>query len=211
MDQYLPFIPGFVAAFSILFLAASSPGPAVAMLVGIATTQGRGPALVASSGIAFGSLCINILTMVGVGLLLTQIAWAMTILRLLGAAYLLYLAYGAFKRAAQPPELATAQVTKASNAKYFGMGFLLQVTNPKAITFWLAIASVGATVGGGIDVILAFIIGCWCISFICHGAWAIFLSSLSFRKLYQSGRWWVEASVGAFMALMAFKLATERG
>lgn len=204
----LPFLPGFLAAYAILFVAASSPGPAVALLLGIATSQGRGPALVTSAGIAFGSVAINLATLVGVGLLLSQFAWAMSVLRLIGAAYLLYLAYGAFRKAIHPPRITAAETPRQTNGKLFLIGFLLQVTNPKAIVFWLAIASLGATTGGGISIVSLFVVGAFCISFVCHGAWAILLSSTPIRRAYAGGRRWIEAGLGSFFTFAAFKLAT---
>ncbi len=103
-DQFALYLPGFIAAYSILFVAASSPGPAVAMLIGVATSEGRRPALVATLGIAMGSVTINILTILGVGLILSQVAWAMAILRFAGAAYLLWLAFCAFRKVLHTPE-----------------------------------------------------------------------------------------------------------
>ncbi|MCK0168124.1 LysE family translocator [Jannaschia sp. S6380] len=206
-----PFLPGFAAAYAILLVAASSPGPAVAMLLGIGTARGRGPALVASAGIATGSVVINVITLVGVGLLLQQAGWAMTLLRLAGAAYLLWLAWGSLRKAVAPPDIRVAEVPAVSAWRYFVMGMLMQVTNPKAIAFWLAIAAVGATRGGGAWVIAAFVAGAWLISFACHGAWAVLLSAAPVRRFYARFRRWVEGALGGFMAFMAFRLATERG
>ena len=206
----LPFLPGFIAAYAILLVGASSPGPAVAMLLGISLEQGRSAALITSFGIAFGSATLNVLTLIGVGLLLSQIAWAMTALKFIGAAYLLYLAYGAAKKAANPPKITIAEVEVEGRARLFLKGYLLQVTNPKAIVFWLAIAAVGATAGGGLPIILAFVAGGWVISFLCHAAWSVFLSAGHFRRLYARARRGVEATLGVFFAFAAFKLATSR-
>ena len=208
MIDFAPHIPGFIAAFSILIVAASSPGPAVAMLLGIATNQGRAPALVASAGIATGSILINVMTLLGVGLLLSHAAWAMTGLRLIGGAYLLWLAYRAFQKSLNPPAIQRSAVATKSSVKHFGAGFLLQVTNPKAIVFWLAIASVGATEGGGPVVVLLFVFGAFCISFACHGGWAIVLSSSPIRTAYSKSRRWIEAMLGAFFTFAAFNLGT---
>ncbi len=210
MTDLLPFLPGFIAAYAILFVAASSPGPAVAMLLGIAMGQGRSAALTASAGIATGSVVINVSTLLGVGLLLSQAAWAMTLLRVLGACYLLYLAWTSFRKAATPPKVVAANVPLRSPWAHFIAGFLLQVTNPKAIVFWLAIASVGATTGGGIGIAALFVLGAFLISFFCHGAWAIFLSSRPIRAAYQSARRWVDATLGAFFVFAAFKLTVSR-
>ena len=46
------------------------------------------------------------LTILGVSLILSQAAWAMTALKIVGVAYLLYLAYGAFSKViTRPPDL----------------------------------------------------------------------------------------------------------
>ena len=210
MSDLLPFLPGFAAAYAILLVGALSPGPAVAMLLGIGTAQGRGPALVASAGIASGSVAVNVLTLVGVGLLLQEAAWAMTGLRLIGAAYLLWLAWGSLRRAIAPPPVEVAQVPRRTNARWFAMGATLQVTNPKAIAFWLAIAAVGATQNGGPGVVAAFVAGGWLISFACHAFWAVVLSAAPVRTLYARFRRWVEGALGLFMATMALRLAAER-
>lgn len=210
MTDMAPFLPGFVAAYSILAVAAASPGPAVAMLLGVAQTEGRRDALVAALGIAAGSATINIATLLGVGLILTQAAWAMGILRLTGAAYLLWLAFGAFRKVARPPSIKAREVRRRSLPRRFLAGYALQVTNPKALIFWLAIASVGATQGGGAGVILAFVVGAFAILLIAHVGWAMLLSSGPIRRAYGRGRRWIEAGLGSFFVFAAWKLASAR-
>lgn len=210
MDTLLPFLPGFLVAYGILFVGASSPGPAVAMLMGISFSQGRRPALIACAGIACGSATTNILTILGVGLLLSQAAWMMTALKLLGAAYLAYLAYGAFRKAASPPNVATLSQPQQSARSLFVKGYLLQVTNPKSTAFWLAIASVGATQGAPLGVVAVFVLSCAALSFACHATWSLALSAAPVRQAYQRARRYVEGALGAFFAFAALKLATSR-
>lgn len=208
MIDLVPYLPGFIAAYAILLVGAASPGPAVAMLLGISTVQGRGPALITCLGIATGSMTINLLTMIGVGLLLSQAAWAMNLLRLIGAAYLLWLAWGAFRKALNPPSVSAEPTAPQSTVALFTKGYLLQVTNPKAIAFWLAIAAVGAVNGAPMAVIATFVLGAFFISFVMHAAWALVLSSRPVRAAYAGGRRWIEAGLGSFFAFAAFKLAT---
>ncbi len=210
MEMLAPHLPGFLAAYAILAVAASSPGPAVAFLFGIGTAQGRAAAMSATLGIATGSILLNLLTLVGVGLLVQQAAWAMQVLRLIGAAYLLWLAWGAFRRAAHPPEVRAQTVQRRAPWHHFVAGFLLQVTNPKAIAFWLAIASVGAVEGADPAVMALFIAGAFLISFFCHGAWAVALSAPSLRRAYAAGRRWIEGGLGVFFIFAASKLATGK-
>ncbi len=204
-----PFIPGFIAAYTILVVGASSPGPSVAMLVGIATSQGRAPALLATLGIALGSVTINVLTILGVGLILSQAAWAVAGLRIIGAIYLLYLAYGAFSKAIQSPPDQSSDFYFRAPWRNFLAGYLLQVTNPKTIAFWLAISSVGAVEGASIGIILLFVSGGFIISFACHGAWSLALSIESVRAAYYRGRRRIETALGCFFTFAAYKIATD--
>ncbi len=210
METLLLFLPGFVAAYAIILVGASSPGPAVAMLMGLSLGQGRTAALIACLGIALGSATINILTILGVGLLLSQAAWAMMILKILGSTYLAYLAWGAFKKAVHPPNIAAQTVARQSAPLLFAKGYLLQVTNPKAIAFWLAIAALGATNGAPLGVLAFFVVTMALISFVCHAAWALALSANPVRLAYQRARAWIEGALGAFFAFAAFTLATSR-
>ncbi|MEO0371843.1 MAG: LysE family translocator [Pseudomonadota bacterium] len=210
MTELTPFLPGIIAAYSILLVGASSPGPAVAMLLGISTTQGRGPSLIASLGIAFGSMTINVLTLLGVGLLLSEAAWAMTALRIIGATYLLWLAWGAFSKALNPPMVTAARMDPKPALRLFWQGYLLQVTNPKAIAFWLAIASVGAVIGAGPAVTGLYILGAFTISFAAHGAWSLLLATRLVRAAYAGARRWIETALGVFFIFAAYKIATNR-
>ena len=210
MDALLPFLPAFAVAIGILFVGASSPGPAVAMLMGLSLSQGRRVALTACLGIATGSATINILTILGVGLVLSQMAWAMTILKILGAAYLTWLAVAAFRKAAHPPPPPTAMVRAMPAHRAFAVGYALQVTNPKAIAFWLAIAALGATQGAPLWIVAVFVAGLWLVSFGCHAAWAVALSAAPVRAAYGRARAWIEGALGAFFLFAAAKLLTAR-
>ncbi len=203
------YLPGIIAAYSILVVGASSPGPSVAMLIGLATGHGRRPALVATLGIATGSMTINILTIIGVGILLSQTAWLMSVLRLIGAAYLLYLAYSAFRKAINPPDFQPIDTHANSTISLFVKGYLLQITNPKTISFWLAIASVGAVDGANIGIIVLFVFGAFCISFLCHGVWVIALSAKEVREKYKNYRRRIETILGSFLAFAAYRLGSS--
>ena len=200
-------LAGILTAYAILIVGVLSPGPAVALLIGIATGQGRAAAMMTTLGIAFGSMTINLTTMAGVGLLLSQAAWAMNALRLVGALYLLYLAYGAFKRALRPPALNPAAAVRHSMRRYFIIGYLLQVTNPKAIAFWIPIAALGVVEGGGPGWIALFTAGAFMISFCGHAAWSLTMSAAPVRNAYAKVRRWVESGLGVFFTFASWQLA----
>lgn len=210
MEMVLSYLPGFVAAYAILIVAVASPGPAVALILGFAVADGRRAALMSSLGIATGAACLAVATTQGLGLLMARVAWLATAIRIAGVCYLLWLAFKAWRRALSPPKVSIAHVTAMPISRVFLSGYLLQVTNPKAIVFWLAIASVGATEGAPVPVVALFVLGAFLLSLAGHGAYAVLLSSAPFRLAYDRARRWVEAAIGGFLAFVAFRLATER-
>ena len=84
------------------------------------------------------------------------------------------------------------------------------MSNPKAIAFWLAIASIGAVDGAGIGAKVLFVLGAFCISYGCHAAWALTFSIGSIRQGYARSRRWIEAGLGSFFALAAIRLGTSQ-
>lgn len=209
-ETLLPFLPAFAIAWGILVVGASSPGPAVAMLMGLGLAQGRNAALLACLGIATGSATINVLTILGVGVILSQAAWAMLIVKLAGSAYLVWLAFGALKKALHPPAIAAQTAARQAAPALFVKGYLLQVSNPKAIAFWLAIAALGATANAPLWVIALFVLSCAALSFACHAAWALALSAGPVRAAYRRGRRYIEGTLGLLFTFAAIKLATSR-
>ncbi|MEL6701370.1 MAG: LysE family translocator, partial [Pseudomonadota bacterium] len=130
MAELALYLPGILAAYAILLVGGFSPGPSVALLLGVGGAQGRHAALVTTLGIVAGSVSLNILTLIGVGVLVEQTAWAVTILRYVGAAYLAWLAYGALRKAVSPPDLSETTPPAKGTRALFATGAALHLTNP---------------------------------------------------------------------------------
>jgi len=211
IDGLLPWLPGFWAAYAIQFVSVASPGPGVALLLGLGLSHGRVAALAASLGIAVGAACLALATTQGLGLLMEQVAWLSASIRIAGACYLMWLAIKAWKRAITPPEIGMGRAFGAAGFfRCFGTGLTMQLTNPKAIVFWLAIAAVGATQNAPSGIVGVFIFGAFLISLAGHAAYAVLLSSAPFRLAYERGRRWIEAVIGGSLTWFAFRLATDK-
>lgn len=202
-------LPNLLLGWGVQLTAVASPGPGVALILSIATGQGRGPALSACLGIGCAALLMAIATVLGLAALWSGIALFVTAIKLAGAAYLAWLAWGSFRKAIAPPELPTS-APRRSGRRNALHGFLMQLTNPKALAFWVAIAALAGLHEAPLPVIAIFLAGAFAISVAGHGAWALALSSLPFRAFYARSRRWVEGALGAFFAFAAFKLATAR-
>ncbi len=204
-------LPNLLVAWSIQLLGVFSPGPGVALILSVATSRGRAAALTTCAGIGLGAVFLAVTTVIGLATVIADIAWAMTAVKLAGAAYLTWLAWKSFGRAIVPGDIPTAGRARRSGPGAALAGFTMQITNPKAIVFWVAIAALGSLQSAPLPIIGVFIVGAFLNSFIGHGVWAIALSSRPFLALYKSARRWVEGTLGAFFTFAAFKLATSRG
>ncbi|MDJ0825609.1 MAG: LysE family translocator [Rhodobacter sp.] len=203
-------LPQLILAWSIQAMAVLSPGPAVALILGVAAAQGRAASMAVVSGITGSALLWSTGTALGLAALFAQFADLVLIVRIVGAGYMAYLAYRAFRTALAPPALHIGAPAARGFARNAAMGFVMQVSNPKAIFFWLAIAAVGGVGEAPAPVIAVFVAGALVITFIGHGAYALILSSVPVRRAYVSARRWVEGALGVFFAYFAFRLATER-
>lgn len=203
-------LPHLILAWSIQFMGIVSPGPGVMLILGVATSRGRAASLITSFGIASGSVVLAAATVLGVTAILSQVADAMTVLRWLGAAYLFWLAHKSLKTAWHNPPLPKAQATTVSPLRTGLTGFGLQIFNPKAIGFWLAIAAVGGIGEAPLSVILLFIGVAFLNSFLGHGAYAVLLSSPPMRRLYGKFRRIIEGVLGSLFLAAGLRLALSR-
>lgn len=90
-----------IAVAVITILAVISPGADFAMTVRNSYLYGRTAGVLAAVGISLGVLVHVTYTMLGVGLLVTRTPMLFTAMKLIGAAYLVYIGYKTFVTKAQ--------------------------------------------------------------------------------------------------------------
>ena len=123
----------FVAASSILLVI---PGPTVLLVVSYALGQGWRTALPMAVGVALGDFTAMTLSMLGLGALLAASATLFTILKWIGAPYLVWLGIKLWRAGGTldaPP-----RTDAVSAAKMLGHAWLVTALNPKSITFFVA-------------------------------------------------------------------------
>ncbi|KVH40744.1 lysine transporter LysE [Burkholderia cepacia] len=122
-----------------VFLLNVTPGPDTAYIVGRSVAQGRGAGLMSAFGISAGC-CVHALACAfGLTALLAASAAAFTVIKLVGAAYLIYLGVRMIiaKQAAEPSGKAAAQAAKPLR-QLFMQGFWTNVLNPKVVLFFVS-------------------------------------------------------------------------
>jgi len=102
----------FIAVVTITLLAVISPGPDFAMVSRNSLLNSRRSGILTAIGIGSGVLIHVGYTLIGVGVLIQQSLWLFNLLKIIGAAYLIYLGVGMLRQAATP----SANAERAANA-----------------------------------------------------------------------------------------------
>ncbi len=115
------------------------PGPSVLFVVGRALAYGRRTALATVCGNSAGNYVVAICVAVGVGALVQRSAQVFTVLKLAGALYLIWLGIQAFRRRGSLAGAFTEATHAHSDRRAVREGFLVGVTNPKALILFGAV------------------------------------------------------------------------
>ena len=124
-----------VFMFAVLLLNVT-PGPDTAYIVGRSVSQGRAAGLMSSLGVSAGC-CVHVLAVAfGLTALLAASAVAFTVIKAIGAAYLIYL--GIRKLLIREEEAENGDVKPESLSRIYWQGFMINLLNPKTALFYFA-------------------------------------------------------------------------
>ena len=115
-----------------------TPGQDTFYILGRSVAEGMREGVASALGITVGSLLHTAMAALGLSALLAASASAFAVVKLLGAAYLIYLGARMFMTA-KSVELTMPQVQRASIRSAFRDGILTNVLNPKVALFFLAL------------------------------------------------------------------------
>lgn len=115
-----------------------TPGPNMIYLISRSLCQGKKAGLISLLGVAFGFVVYMLCAAWGLTALLFALPFAYDAIRILGAVYLLWLAWQAFTSPSHF-QFQAQNLAHDSRAKLFGMGFLTSVLNPKIAILYLSL------------------------------------------------------------------------
>jgi RhtB (resistance to homoserine/threonine) family protein len=195
-----------LAVVAITLFAVISPGPDFAMVSRNSLLLSRRTGVLTAIGIAAG-VCVHVTyTLLGVGLLIQQSLWLFNLIKLAGAAYLIFLGIKML-RAKPATEQMTDTQPPLSSFGALRTGFLTNVLNPKTTIFIVSLfmqvvqpqTSLAVQLGYGAFIALA------------HAAWfsavALFFSSDSVRGRLLAVRHWIDRVFGGLLVGFGMLLA----
>ncbi|OOV86731.1 lysine transporter LysE [Oceanospirillum linum] len=205
--------PEFLTVVVVHFLAVASPGPDFAVILRQSLCASSRSGVWTAVGIGSGILVHVTYSLLGLGILIAQSTTAFTVLKVLGAAYLLWVGWQCLKAKPSDEESADGlsqdrDVNAATAWKAWRLGFLTNVLNAKATLFFVSLFSV--VISPATPVWIQGFYGAWMT--VMTGLWftglALFLSRGQVRAFFRRISHWIERVTGVALIALAGKLAT---
>lgn len=203
--------PHGLALFCLVyFIATATPGPGIAAIVARALSRGtRGlPAFIA--GFVAGDLIWFTLAATGMTVLAQTMHTAFVVLKYLGVAYLLYLAYRMWTAPAQPLDEGDSPTKEENAARLFTGALTLTLSNPKVMMFFLALLPTVIDVTElGLRAYLEIVVAS---SMILSGVLTAYsLAAVRARRLFKDVRAvrWLNRGSGGVITVAAALVATQ--
>ncbi len=136
----MQYLPELLLVAGIHLLAVISPGPDFAMICKNSLVYSRRTGVYSALGLGLGIVVHVSASLLGIGFLISTSVFLYTLVKYLGAGYLIYIGIGALR--ARPRSVETDEERKHTKdlkgGQAIATGFLTNVLNPKAILFFLA-------------------------------------------------------------------------
>ena len=123
----------FIVAALLLLI---TPGPAVLDIITRSVDQGRMAGVVSALGCGIGTLFHVAAAALGLSALLVSSALAFSVVKYMGAAYLIYLGIRKLRERKRPEQ--TEAIERRRLSSIFAQGVLVNLLNPKTALFFLA-------------------------------------------------------------------------
>jgi threonine efflux protein len=193
-----------IAAFNLM--GAASPGPAFFVVSRTAVGHSRRTGLATACGVVLATMVWAFATIHGLALLFARVPWLLHLLQVLGGAYLIYLAWQAFRHAAEPLALGGPAQKTTSLGEAFRRGFITNLANPKIAVFF---GSIFTTVyGPGMPewVNLAVLAVIFADEIVWYSLVAVAFSSRPAQAAYGRAKRWIDRGFGALLGLFGLRL-----
>lgn len=192
---------GVLSAALAFTVIAASPGPANLAAASVAMAAGRAKGMRFALGLGLGLFFWGLLAAMGLGAVLQSSGWALTVLKIMGAAYLLWLALQSLRAARRGGSTIAA---RAAPRHLFWSGLMLNLSNPKAVFAWMATLSLG--LGDAGQAYLPLMLLCGLIGLVNYIGWVAFFSTGVMMRAYLRARRWIEAGVGLLLGAAGLSL-----
>jgi len=205
---------------ALLYLAALIiPGPNLLLLTHTAASSSRRAALGVALGVTTGTFIWVAVAVFGVQQIFAAVPTLQFALKVVGGAYLLYLAFGMFRmlwfsrvgvnaNAVADPAPDSAQASSVQEARFthYRRGLLTNLTNPKSLAFWTSVAVVSIDPNATVATRIAAVMMVGMMGFAWHIALAYVFSTAPAQRAYMRAKPVLLLVTGTVMTLFGGRL-----
>lgn len=196
-----------LAIAGILFVGAMSPGPSFLVVAQNSLAKSRAHGIATAVGTGLGVSIFAVLASLGVTTLIETVPSIYIGFKILGGAYLLYLAYRIWNGAKQPlPTQAEHTVEQGGLFKSFMMGLVTQISNPKTALVIAGIFAAFVPANPPENTWLLVAIIAFVIDFTWYAVLALTLSSERSRSVYGRAKTNFDRVASVFLGLVGVRL-----
>ena len=206
MDSFTTLIAVLLA----ILLGAMSPGPSFLVVAQTAVAGSRARGLLAALGMGFGGAAFALAALLGLQLLLAAVPAAYKALQVVGAAYLLLIAYRLWKSAPQPLDMADNELVRRNlprRALVLGLG--TQLSNPKTAIVYASVFSAVLPKQPSLSAVAALSVMVFAIEFGWYALVAIAFSTGGARQAYARGKKWIDRLAAGAMTALGVKILAD--
>lgn len=197
----------FIAVALLHLMAAISPGPSVLMAARIGVTEGFRSGVAVAMGIGIGGVFWACAALFGLALLFEYAPMLLTVMKISGGAFLLFMAYKLWKSADAPLAQPNCDTPTRSLPSAFMLGLVTQVSNPKPAILFAAIFIGTVPPSAGIGTYGALL----CVVFFNETVWNTLVSRIfsmqKTRATYLNLKGWTDRAFGGLLGLLGIKIA----
>ncbi len=209
----LSITPLALAAFAAtVVVLALTPGPDMILYLGKSVSQSRRAGLITFAGASTGLFVHTMLAALGLSALLAASATAFTIVKIVGALYLVYLAYDAIRHGSAF-KLDASTVQERPRALYV-KGLLVNLLNPKIVVFFLTLLPQFVTVDDPNAKLTMLVLGVSVIIISAPICVTQIMAASAIARFLKRSRWamrMVDFTFAGVMSGFAIKLALSEG
>lgn len=202
-----------IAIFALACLAlVLTPGPNMIYCISRTLSQGRGAGLISLSGVAVGFAVHLLAASLGLTALLLAVPLAFDVIKAIGAAYLLWMAWQAVKPGGAAP-FETRTLPHDQPRTLFAMGFMTNVLNPKVAMFYLSFFPQFLHPERGDVLLQSLSLGALQIGISCTVNALLILFAGGLASFLNRNIVWMRVQryvMGTVLALLAMRLLTEK-
>ncbi len=131
-------LAGFLAYTAALAIAAAIPGPGIAALIARGLASGFLATVPMAVGLALGDIVYLVAVILGLSVIAQTFATAFLVIKWLGIAYLVWLAWTFWTAGIRPQDVQAERVREPALASFLS-GLMVTLGNPKVMVFYIAI------------------------------------------------------------------------